>query len=133
MNIALAAHNSKKELLIQFCTAYSGVLSRHKLCAVSNIALLLEQETDLEVMSFLSETADGSDKISARVMYDEIDMVLIFRDPLENHVKLSGEIELMRLCDGRNIPFATNIGSAEILIHGLDRGDLDWREIARKK
>ena len=128
MNIALIAHDVKKELMVQFCIAYCGVLSRHTLCATGTTGKLVSEATGLEITKYLSGVG-GSQQIAARIACDEIDMLLYFRDPLTTRQEDPGESDMLRLCDVRNIPVATNIATAEVLIHGLERGDLDWRDI----
>ena len=129
MTIAITAHDAKKELLIQFCIAYCGILSKHSLCATGTTGKLLSEATGLKVERFLSGTQGGDQQIAARIACNEIDMVLFFRDPLTVKEHEPNEMALLRLCDVHNIPIATNIATAEMLIHGLERGDLDWRSI----
>lgn len=129
MNIALVAHDSKKELMTQFCTAYCGVLSRNKLCATGTTGRVVSMATGLKITRYLSGSQGGGQQISARIAYNEIDLLLFFRDPLVDRSKEVDDIEMLRLCDMHNIPVATNIATAEVLIHGLERGDLDWRNI----
>ena len=129
MNFALIAHDAKKELMAQFCIAYCGILSRHTLLATGSTGKIISEATGLEIIKFLSGSHGGSQQIAARIGCDEIDMLLLFRDPLNSNNNQIDENELLRLCDIHQIPVATNIATAEVLIHGLDRGDLDWREI----
>ena len=129
MNIALIAHDSKKELMVQFCIAYCGVLSRHNLCATGTTGKLVSEATGLSIQRFLSGKQGGDHQISARIAYDEIDLLLFFRDALADKTREVNEMDMLRLCDVHNIPLATNIATAEVLIHGLERGDLDWRNI----
>ena len=131
MNIALIAHDSKKELMVQFCIAYCGVLSRHKLLATGTTGKLVSESTGLEIQRFLSGSQGGSQQIAARISCDEIDLLLLFRDPLKPKPNEPDEAVLLKLCDVHNIPVATNIATAEALIHSLERGDLDWREIVK--
>ncbi|NCE63837.1 methylglyoxal synthase [Pseudoflavonifractor sp. 524-17] len=132
MNIALMSHDHKKELMVQFCIAYCGILSKHTLCATATTGRLVSEATGLNVNLFLSHTHGGSQQIGARIAYNEIDMVLFFCDP--QSTDLDTELRyITRLCDQYNIPFATNVATAEILIHGLERGDLDWRDIINPK
>ncbi len=131
MTIALIAHDAKKELMIQFCIAYCGVLSRYNLLATGTTGKLVSEATGLEITSFLSGSQGGSQQIASRIGCDEIDLLLIFRDPLNPKPNEPDEQALLRLCDVHNIPVATNIATAEMLIHGLERGDLDWREIVK--
>ena len=126
MNIALMSHDRKKELMVQFCIAYCGILSKHTICATNTTGRLVSEATGLPVQLFLSHEHGGSQQIGARIAYNEIDMVLFFNDP--NNEAMAGDISyISRLCDKNNIPFASNIATAEVLVLGLARGDLDWR------
>lgn len=129
MNIALIAHDSKKELMIQFCIAYCGILYKNQLCATGTTGKLVAEATGLKITRFLSGDQGGDQQIASRIACNEIDMVLFFRDPLTVKAHEPNEMNLLRLCDVHNIPIATNIATGEMLIHGLERGDLDWREI----
>ncbi|MBP3434923.1 MAG: methylglyoxal synthase [Clostridia bacterium] len=129
MNIALIAHDAKKELMVQFCIAYCGILSRHNLCATGTTGRLVSEATGLQITRYLSGMQGGNQQISARISCDEIDLLLFFRDPQTTSPHEQFESDMFRLCDIRNIPVATNIATAEVLIHGLERGDLDWRTI----
>ncbi|WMJ21860.1 methylglyoxal synthase [Paludicola sp. MB14-C6] len=129
MNIAIIAHDSKKELMIQFCIAYCGILCKHQICATGTTGKLVEEATGLNIVKFLSGVQGGDQQIASRIACNEIDMVLFFRDPLTVKEHEPNEMNLLRLCDVHNIPIATNIATGEMLIHGLERGDLDWREI----
>ena len=131
MNIALIAHDEKKELMVQFCIAYCGILSRHTLCGTGTTAKLVSDATGLQIQRFLSGTQGGSQQIAARIACDEIDLLLFFRDPLSPKPTEPHDMNLLRLCDMHNIPVATNIATAEVLVHGLERGDLAWREIVK--
>ena len=131
MNIALIAHDAKKELMVQFCIAYCGILSRHRLCATGTTGKMVSEATGLDITCFLGGSQGGAEQIASRVGCNEIDMVLFFRNPMSKHSNEPNEDDLMRLCDVHNIPFATNIATAEVLIHGLERGDMDWRDIIR--
>ena len=122
MNIALMAHDRRKELMTQFCIAYCGILSKHT----------VSEATGLPVHLLLSCAHGGSQQIGARIAYNEIDMVLFFCDPQSSDMDADLNY-ITRLCDQYNIPYATNVGTAEMLIHGLARGDLDWREILNPK
>lgn len=129
MTIALIAHDAKKELMIQFCTAYSGILSHHNLCATGTTGKQVSEATGLPIKRFLSGAQGGGQEISARISCDEIDVLLFFRDPINPKANEPNDMNLLRLCDVHNVPVATNIATAEALILALERGDLDWREI----
>ena len=131
MNIAITAHDAKKELMVQFCIAYCGILSRHNLCATGTTGKLVADATGLNIQRFLSGSQGGDQQIAARIALNEIDLLLFFRDSLQTTALESSDKNLLRLCDMHNIPVATNIATAEVLIHGLERGDLDWREIVK--
>ncbi|MCF2652528.1 methylglyoxal synthase [Anaeromassilibacillus senegalensis] len=131
MNIALTAHDAKKELMVQFCIAYCGILSRHNLCATGTTGKLVADATGLNIHRFLSGTQGGDQQIAARIACNEIDLLLFFRDSMQTQTQEPFDKNLLRLCDVHNIPVATNIATAEVLIHGLERGDLDWREIVK--
>ena len=133
MHIALIAHDAKKELMVQFCIAYCGILSRHTLFATGTTGKMVSEATGLDIMSFLSGDHGGAQQIASRIGCDEIDMLLFFRDPLTPKPNEPDENALLRLCDIHQVPVATNIATAEVLIHGLERGDLDWREIINPK
>lgn len=129
MNIALMAHDAKKELMVQFCIAYCGILSPHNLCATATTGKMVAEATGLNITRYMSGSQGGNQQISARIACDEIDLLLMFSDPMTVNPNESTERDILRLCDARNIPVATNIATAEVLIHGLERGDLDWRNI----
>lgn len=129
MNIALIAHDSKKELMIQFCIAYCGILSRHNLCATGTTGKQVSEATGLHIQRYLSGSQGGEQQICARISCNEIDVLLFFRDPINPKSNETNDMNLLRLCDVHNVPVATNIATAEALILALERGDLDWREI----
>ncbi len=132
MNIALIAHDAKKELMVQFCIAYCGILSRHNLCATGTTGKMVSEATGLDIVRFMSGSQGGDQQIASRISCNEIDLLLFFRDP---NAKSSepDEASLLRLCDVYNIPMATNIATGEALIHALENGDLDWRDIVNPK
>ncbi|MCK9479339.1 MAG: methylglyoxal synthase [Firmicutes bacterium] len=133
MNIALIAHDKKKELMVEFCIAYRGILDKHNLVATGTTGSLVIEATGLNVHRFLSGPQGGDQQIGARIAYNEIDLLLFFRDPLSVQPHEPDVSALLRLCDVHNIPLATNVATAEVLIQGLARGDLDWRNIVNPK
>ena len=134
MNIAFLAHDKKKELMVQFCTAYKSVLIKHNLFATATTGRLIADNTGLPITLLLSHKQGGHQQINARIAYNEIDLVLLFSDPNTTDVWDDSQIvETIRHCDKHNVPIATNLASAEMLIMGLQRGDLDWREMMRSK
>ncbi|MBE6945244.1 MAG: methylglyoxal synthase [Ruminococcaceae bacterium] len=132
MNIAFLAHDKKKELMVQFCTAYKSVLSRHNLFATATTGKLIQDATGLPMTLLLSHRQGGHQQVNARIAYNEIDLVVLFTNP-DSLESCDGQLilETIRFCDRNNVPIATNLASAEMLVLGLQRGDLDWREVAR--
>ena len=134
MNIAFLAHDKKKELMVQFCTAYKSILSKHTLFATATTGRLIADNTGLNLTMLLSHKQGGHQQINARIAYNEIDLVLLFTDPnTTDPYDDANMIETIRHCDKHNVPIATNLGSAEMFIMGLQRGDLDWREMYHNK
>ena len=134
MNVAFLAHDKKKELMVQFCTAYKSVLSKHNLFATATTGRLIADHTGLPITLLLSHKQGGHQQINARIAYNEIDLVLLFTDPNNTDPWDDNQmIETIRHCDKHNVPIATNLGSAEMFVMGLQRGDLDWREMYHSK
>ena len=129
MEIAIIAHDLKKELMAQFCIAYCGILNKHNLCATAVTAKYISEATGLHIDRLMSGDQGGEEQIASRIAYNEIDILLYFKDTRPSAKLNPAEHELLRMCDLYNIPVATNIATAEVIITALDRGDLDWREI----
>ena len=106
MNIALMAHDGKKELMVQFCIAYCGIFAGHSLCATKTTGKLINEATGLPITYCLAANQGGSQQIGARIAYNEIDLVLFFCDP-DNIAGLGQVNEIARLCDRYSIPFAS--------------------------
>ncbi|MCF0120577.1 MAG: methylglyoxal synthase [Oscillospiraceae bacterium] len=132
MNIALMAHDRKKELMVQFCIAYCGILAGHNICATSTTGRLVAEATGLPITFYLPASQGGAQQIGARIAYNELDLVLFFGDPSIGDPNGSLN-DIARLCDQYNVPYASNVATAEVLIQGLRRGDLDWRDIVNPK
>ena len=128
MEIAIIAHDLKKELMAQFCIAYCGILTKHNLCATATTAKYISEATGLHIDRLMSGEQGGEQQIASRISYNEIDVLLYFRDTRASSKVSAAEMELLRMCDHHNIPVATNIATAEVVITALDRGDLNWRE-----
>jgi methylglyoxal synthase len=131
MNIALTADDGKKELMVQFCIAYCGILAGHSIYATNTTGKLVAEATGLPISLCLHDK-QGVQQIGARIAYNEIDLVLYFCDPTYQQ-GFESVNRIARLCDQYQIPMATNAATAEVLIHGLRRGDLDWRDIVNPK
>ena len=134
MNITVMAHDKKKELMVQFCTAYKSILAKHNLSATATTGRLVADATGLPVSLFLARAQGGHQQVDARIAYNEIDMVIIFSDPNDTDPWEDQRVmQTLRLCESHNVPGATNLATAEMLILGLQRGDLDWREMIRPR
>lgn len=129
MEIAIIAHDLKKELIAQFCIAYCGILSKHNICATAATAKYISEATGLSITKLMSGSQGGEEQLASRVAYNEIDILFYFRDTRPDAKFNPYEHELLRMCDIHNIPVATNIATAEVIVTALDRGDLDWRTI----
>ena len=117
--------------MVQFCIAYCGILSRHELCSTATTGKMVSEATGLKIERYLAGSQGGDQQVAAMIGCDEIDLLIFFRDPLTMKVDEPDPANLLRLCDSHTIPVATNIATAEVLIHGLERGDLDWRDVLR--
>ena len=129
MNIALIAHDAKKKLMQNFRIAYRGILSKNDLYATGTTGRLIEEVTNLNIHKCLAGHLGGEQQIGAQIENNEIDLVIFLRDPLNPQKHEPDVNNVIRLCDTHNIPLATNLASAELLIKALDRGDLEWREM----
>lgn len=129
MKLGLIAHDSKKKLMQNFCIAYRGILSKHDLYATGTTGILIEEVSNLKVYKFLPGETGGARQLSSLIEQGKLDMLIFLRDP-ENTMKNEPQIVgTLRLCDMYNIPVATNLATAELLIKALERGDLEWRNI----
>ncbi len=129
MNIGLVAHDTKKVLMQNFCIAYRGILSKNTVFATDTTGRLIEEVTNLTVHRYLAGHLGGVQQMAAQIESNGIDLMIFLRDPL-NPKRHEAEIkDIFRLCDTHNIPLATNLATAELLIKSLDRGDLEWREM----
>ena len=131
MNIGLIAHDSKKVLMQNFCIAYRGILNKHTIHATGTTGRLVEEVTNLNIHKYLAGHLGGEKQLGARIENNELDLVIFLRDPLTAKSHEPDADPVFRLCDIHNIPLATNVATAELLIKALDRGDLDWRELVR--
>jgi methylglyoxal synthase len=132
LNIALIAHDRKKEEMVNFVIAYEHVFSQHTLYATGTTGTRIMENTNLLVHRFLSGPLGGDQQIGAMVATNDLDLVIFLRDPLMAQPHEPDITALLRLCDVQGIPLGTNIATAEILVKALDRGDFAWRDIVHK-
>lgn len=133
MRIALVAHDKKKEDLIQFVTAYKAILEEHELFATGTTGTRIINEVGLSVLRYKSGPLGGDQQIGSAIANNEMDMVIFFRDPLTAQPHEPDVTALIRLCDVYQIPLATNMGTAEILLKGIEEGFLDWRLLEERR
>ena len=131
MNIAIIAHDKKKQIMIELCKEYKEVLEKHNLIATGTTGLMVMGATNLKITQMKSGPLGGDQQIGSMVAEGKLDMVIFLRDPISQkpHEPDLGGIE--RLCDTHNIPIATNLATSELLVKALERGDLSWREVMR--
>ena len=133
MYIAIIADDNKKELMAQFCIAYCGILSRHHLCATDTTGRYISDATGLHIETMMPGSSGGTEQINSRISYNEIDVVFYFRSTDPSQEPYEAEINLLHLCDVYNIPLATNIATAEVLVQALDAGSFNWRDFLNPK
>lgn len=131
MNIGLIAHDSKKKLMQNFCIAYRGILCKHTLYATGTTGRLIEEAANLSVYKYLAGHLGGEQQMASQIEQNQLDLLIFLRDPLNPKHHEPDVHKAVQLCDMHNIPLATNVATAELLIKSLDRGDLEWREIYR--
>lgn len=125
MNIALIAHDKKKDDIIKYCIDYNHILNKHTLYATGTTGTKITETTGLSVIRFQSGPLGGDQQIGAMIANNEMDLVIFFRDPLTAQPHEPDVSALMRLCDVHLIPLATNVTAAKIIIKGLERGDFN--------
>lgn len=133
MNIALIAHDKKKDDLVRFTIAYKDVLESHSLFATGTTGLRIMEATNLAIHRFQSGPLGGDQEVGAMIANNKMDMVIFFRDPLTAQPHEPDVTALIRLCDVYSVPLATNMGTAEVLVKGIERGDVSWRDIVHGK
>ncbi len=129
MNVGLIAHDSKKKLMQNFCIAYRGILSKNELYATGTTGRLIEEVTNLRVHKYLAGHLGGQQQMAAQITNNGLDMIIFLRDPQHPKSHEPDVNDVVRLCDTYNIPIATNLATAELLIRALENGDLEWREM----
>jgi methylglyoxal synthase len=129
MNIGFIAHDAKKKLMQNFCIAYRGILSHHELFATGTTGRLIEEVTNLNVHKYLAGHLGGEQQMGSQIEHNEMDMIIFLRDPHNPKSHEPDVNNVVKLCDIHNIPLATNLATAEMLIKAMDNGDLDWRSL----
>ena len=127
--MGLISHDSKKKLMQNFCIAYRGILARHELYATGTTGNLVQEVTNLKVHKFLPGETGGTRQLASQIEQGNLDMIIFLRDPNSGMDERSDLSSILSLCDMYNIPIGTNLATAELLIHALERGELEWRNI----
>ena len=122
MKIALIAHDKKKDSMIALAIKYKEVLAPHELYATGTTGTLVMGETGLKITRMKSGPLGGDQQIGSMIAEGELDLVLFLRDPLTAQPHEPDVSALLRLCDVQNIPLATNVKSAEIMLDRLAAG-----------
>jgi len=128
MNIGLVAHDAKKKLMQNFCIAYRGILAKHNLYATGTTGRLIEEVTNLSIHKYLAGHLGGQQQLGAQIENNEIDLVIFLRDPFTQKSHEPDVNNVVRICDMNNIPLATNLATAELLIKSMEHGDFEFRE-----
>ena len=124
MKIDLIAHDKKKDDIIKLAIKYKDVLKEHRLFATGTTGSLIMAETGLDIIRMKSGPLGGDQQIGSMIADGELDLVIFLRDPLTSQPHEPDVSALMRLCDVRNIPLATNKTSAAIMLKALSDGDI---------
>ena len=126
MNIALIAHDKKKDVMIKFCNENKAVLEKHSLFATGTTGKLIKESAGLEVYRFLSGPLGGDQQIGAKIASGEMNLVIFFRDPLTAQPHEPDVSALLRLADVHCVPLATNVSTAKVMLDSLENGKLEW-------
>ena len=129
MKVGLIAHDSKKKLMQNFCIAYRGILTRHELYATGTTGSLIQEVSNLRIHKFLPGETGGVRQLASQIEQGNLDMIIFLRNPNPSMEEEAEVNFVLRLCDMYNIPIGTNLATAELLIHALERGELEWRNI----
>ncbi|BAQ08671.1 methylglyoxal synthase [Bacillus sp. OxB-1] len=132
MEIALIAHDQKKDEMVNFVIAYQHIFSQHTLYATGTTGKRILDETGLPIHRLRSGPLGGDQQIGALVATGELDLILFFRDPLTAQPHEPDVSALLRLCDVYGIPLATNLATAELLIRAVEEGYFAWRDMVDK-
>jgi methylglyoxal synthase len=118
--VALIAHDDKKDDMIEFVKANRDVLSRESIVATNTTGTTIERETGLPVTKMLSGPLGGDLQIGALIATEQVKAVIFLRDPLTAHPHEPDISALMKVCDTHNIPLATNLATAELILASLE-------------
>ena len=119
MNIALIAHDHKKDDMVLLAKEFADFLARCHLIATGTTGGRLHVEAALEVECMLSGPMGGDLQIGARLAIGGVDAVVFLRDPMTPQPHEPDINALVRACDVHDVPCATNVASARLLLRAL--------------
>ena len=128
MQIALIAHDKKKSDMIRLSKKYKEVLAKHEIFATGTTGTMVMGETGIRINRMKSGPLGGDQQIGSMIANSQLDLVIFLRDPLTAQPHEPEVSALLRLCDVTNIPLATNISSAEIMLKALERDEIPCRK-----
>ena len=129
MNIALIAHDKKKEIMMRFCNENKDILAKHSLFATGTTGRMISESSGLNVHRFLSGPLGGDQQIGAKIASGEMNLVIFFRDPLTAQPHEPDVSALLRLADVHSVPLATNVSTAKVMLDSLEHGNVQWDEL----
>ena len=132
MRIALIAHDKKKQKMINLASQFKHVLASHEIYATGTTGTMIMGETGIHINRMKSGPLGGDQQIGSMIANSELDLVIFLRDPLTAQPHEPDVSALLRLCDVTNIPLATNISSAEVMLRALERNEIPCRKISSK-
>ena len=131
MKIALIAHDKKKDDIIQLAKDNYDILSKHTLYATGTTGALIAQDTGLKIIRMKSGPLGGDQQIGSMIADGKIDAVIFLRDPLTSQPHEPDVSALLRLCDVKSIPLATNLSSAKYLLRAIKDELYKWKTLMK--
>lgn len=132
MDIALIAHDKKKNEMVNFMIAYEHIFSQHTLYSTGTTGTRIMEATDLKLHLMASGPLGGDQQIGSLITTGILDLIIFFRDPLTAQPHEPDVSALLRLCDVYGIPLATNAATAELLVKSVEQGFFSWRDVVGK-
>lgn len=129
-NIALIAHDGKKEEMVAWCKKNKEILQRHFLCGTGTTARLITEMADLPVKAYNSGPLGGDQQIGAKIVEGRIDFIIFFSDPLEAQPHDPDVKALLRIAQVYDIPMANNRATADFLVRSPLMDSEYEREVA---
>ena len=115
-NIALIAHDGKKQEMLQWCIENRKILKKHHLCGTGTTARMITEQAGLSVKGYNSGPLGGDQQVGAKIVEGQIDFVIFFSDPLTAQPHDPDVKALLRIAQVYDIPIANNKASADFMI-----------------